>query len=102
MVVDVVQHESDLPACVVQVPEDGALAGEVPDGGVDDALARMHTHLAAGRLAEAAAALEEGTAGTAAARVTAAWAAEARARALADQTKELLQAHACSLAAMQS
>ena len=86
----------------VQVPEDGALAGQASDGGVDGALARMHAHLAAGRLAEAAAALEEGTADTAAAKVAAAWAADARARALADQTKELLQAHACSLAAMQS
>jgi mitofilin len=86
----------------LQVPEDGALAGEQPDSGVDGALARMQASLAAGRLEEAAAALEQGTAGTAAARMTAAWARDARTRALANQTKELLQAHACSLASSSS
>jgi hypothetical protein len=72
------------------------------DGGPDGALASMQAHLAAGRLLEAAHALEEATKGTAAAATASEWAQHARARALADQTVELLQAHACSLSACQS
>ncbi len=74
----------------------------MPGEGVDGALARMQGHLAAGRLAEAAEALEAGTRGSAAEKAASEWARDARARALADQTTQLLQAHACSLAVSQS
>ena len=81
-----------------QVPEGSSTSGE----GTDGALASMQSHLAAGRLAEAADALEAGTKGTAAEKSASEWARDARARALADQTTALLQAHACSLAVSQS
>lgn len=63
------------------MPEGAAAAAELPGGGLEGALGRMRAHLAAGRLPEAAAALEEGAAGTAAARAAAGWARDARARA---------------------
>lgn len=66
---------------------------------VDQALARMQFSLAHGDLAEAAAAIEAGTRGTAAYNAASAWVRDARSRALADQTAALLQAHASSLAA---
>lgn len=80
------------------MPEGSARPGE----GTDGALASMQAHLAAGRLAEAADALEAGTKDTAAEKAASEWARDARARALADQTTALLQAHACSLAVSQS
>ena len=69
---------------------------------VDEALARMQDSLAQGQLADAAAALEAGTRGSAAHEPANAWAQDARRRVLADQTAALLQAHACSLAASQA
>ncbi|KAK9904932.1 hypothetical protein WJX75_005876 [Coccomyxa subellipsoidea] len=85
-------------AASLKVPEGSSTSGE----GTDGALASMQSHLAAGRLAEAADALEAGTKGTAAEKSASEWARDARARALADQTTALLQAHACSLAVSQS
>ncbi len=76
-------------------------AGKEP-ATVDEALACMQDCLAQGQLAGAAAAIEEGTRGTAAHNAAKAWAQDARSRALADQTTALLQAHACSLAASQA
>ena len=76
-------------------------AGKQP-ATVDEALACMQDCLARGQLASAAAAIENGTWGTAAHTAAKAWAQDARNRALADQTTALLQAHACSLAASQA
>ncbi len=91
-------HVCKLGAWPWQVSEGSEISGE----GMDGALARMQGHLAAGRLAEAADALEAGARGSAAEKAASEWARDARARALADQTTELLQAHACSLAVSQS
>lgn len=85
-----------------QVSEKEGASSEESKASVDTAVADMLAHLAAGKLLEAADALEVGTKGTAAAASASDWARDARARALADQTVELLQAHACSLAATQS
>mmetsp|Transcript_67 Transcript_67/g.149 ORF Transcript_67/g.149 Transcript_67/m.149 type:complete len:538 (-) Transcript_67:265-1878(-) len=71
----------------------------LPGGGVEATLARAQGLLAAGRLLEAAEALEEGSRQSAAAPLIAEWAQAVRSRAVAEQTLELLQAHAAAIAA---
>ena len=88
--------------CFVQISERVAGQPDKQSGSVDGALACLQDSLARGDLGHAAAAIEAGTKGTAAYGVARAWAQDARARALADQTASLLQAHACSLAASQA
>ena len=86
----------------MQIPETVAGQYKAQSGSVEGALACLQDSLAQGNLGHAAAAIEAGTKGTAAYGVAKAWAQDARARALADQTASLLQAHACSLAASQA
>lgn len=76
-----------------------ALGAPTPRDGISAALAAAELALINGRLAEAADTLEAAVAGTSAAGVVAQWAAQARARAAANQALRLLQAHATSLAA---
>jgi hypothetical protein len=86
----------------MQVKETIVGEPKVSPSTVDEALACMQKSLARGQLVSAAAAIEAGTRGTAAHGAAKAWAQDARARALADQTAALLQAQACSLAASQA
>ena len=67
-------------------------------GGVEAALAVANEKVAAGRLDAAAAALEAGTEGTAAARAVAGWVADARERQRLEMAVSVLRSHAAAVA----
>ena len=72
--------------------------GSSSTGGVEAALAAANEKVAAGRLDAAAAALEAGTEGTAAARAVAGWVADARERQRLEMAVSVLRSHAASVA----
>ena len=69
------------------------------DGGVEAAVAAARASVASDRLDAAAAALEEGTEGTAAARAVAGWVADARERQRLEMAVSVLRSHAAAAAA---
>ena len=69
------------------------------DGGVESAVAAARASVASDRLDAAAAALEEGTEGTAAARAVAGWVADARERQRLEMAMSVLRSHAAAAAA---
>ena len=69
------------------------------DGGVEAAVAAARASVASDRLDAAAAALEEGTEGTAAARAVAGWVADARERQRLEMAMSVLRSHAAAAAA---
>lgn len=72
--------------------------GSSSTGGVEAALAAANEKVAAGRLDAAAAALEAGTEGTAAARAVAGWVADARERQRLEMAVSVLRSHAAAVA----
>jgi mitofilin len=72
--------------------------GSSSTGGVEAALAAANEKVAAGRLDAAAAALEAGTEGTAAARAMAGWVADARERQRLEMAVSVLRSHAAAVA----
>ena len=72
--------------------------GSSSSGGVEAALAAANEKVAAGRLDAAAAALEAGTEGTAAARAVAGWVADARERQRLEMAVSVLRSHAAAVA----
>ena len=77
----------------------GGGGGGTAGGGVEAAVATARANVAAGRLHVAAAALEEGTEGTAAARAVAGWVADARERQRLEMAMSVLRSHAAAAAA---
>ena len=77
----------------------GGGGGSTAGGGVEAAVATARANVAAGRLHVAAAALEEGTEGTAAARAVAGWVADARERQRLEMAVSVLRSHAAAAAA---
>jgi mitofilin len=77
----------------------GGGGGGTAGGGVEAAVATARANVAAGRLDVAAAALEEGTEGTAAARAVAGWVADARERQRLEMAVSVLRSHAAAAAA---
>jgi len=77
----------------------GGGGGGTAGGGVESAVATARANVAAGRLDVAAAALEEGTEGTAAARAVAGWVADARERQRLEMAVSVLRSHAAAAAA---
>ena len=73
--------------------------GDTTDGGVEAAVATALASVASDRLDAAAAALEEGTEGTAAARAVAGWVADARERQRLEMAMSVLRSHAAAAAA---
>ena len=73
--------------------------GDTTDGGVEAAVATARASVASDRLDAAAAALEEGTEGTAAARAVAGWVADARERQRLEMAMSVLRSHAAAAAA---
>ena len=72
--------------------------GSSSTGGVEAALAAANEKVAAGRLDAAAAALEAGTEGTAAARAVAGWVADVRERQRLEMAVSVLRSHAAAVA----
>lgn len=77
----------------------GTAGGGTAGGGVEAAVATARANVAAGRLDVAAAALEEGTEGTAAARAVAGGVADARERQRLEMAVSVLRSHAAAAAA---
>lgn len=93
---NVARHATALP---LQIAERGPLAAALPGDGIDRRLAAAQQAVVDGKLLAAAAELGSAVEGTAAAPVVAAWAAAVKARAAAEQSAALLEAHAAAEAA---
>lgn len=65
--------------------------------GIESVINKVESYLAEGKLADAAAFLEESVRGTEAAEIVAAWVKQARNRAISEQAVVLLQSYANSL-----
>ncbi len=77
--------------------ERGKAAAEMAGGGIDHSLAVVQCELVDGKLLKAAEDLEAAVQGTAAAAEVANWVQQVRLRVLAEQTAQLLQAHASAV-----
>jgi mitofilin len=96
----VVAHLLAKAARLLRVDEAGAVAAlGTEEGGAQARLAAAERLAAAGQYREASQHLVAATSGSRAEEVVQQWVAQARARALADQALQLLQARAATLAA---